>query len=121
MKLKYLLLVLTVTLFISGCASTWQDNAGKSLVTVEATVDAALKAWETYSVQTGIADNDPKELQVKALYIQYQNAFSGAIRAYNASVASKDQSGWIQASAALTASEGNLLVLVQQLQGKAVK
>lgn len=121
MKLKYLLLVLTVTLFISGCASTWQDNAGKSLVTIAQTVDSGMKAWETYSVTTGIGDNDPKELQVKALYTQYQTAFSGALAAYNAAIATKDQSIWLQSSAALVASETQLLTLANTFQGKASK
>lgn len=116
--MKTLIAFLMAMFLLSGCATTWQDSAGKSLVTIAQTVDAGMKGWETYSVASGLADNDPTELKVKLLYGQYQTAFSAALQAYSAAAATGDQSIWVQASSDLTASEGNLLNLVQQLQGK---
>jgi len=117
--MKYLICSLAVVFLLVGCSTTWQDAGGKSLATIAQSVDAGMKGWEAYSVASGLADNDPAELRVKSAYIQYQNAFNVALTAYNAAATTKDQSVWAQASTALSASEGNLLNLINALQPKA--
>jgi hypothetical protein len=99
-----------------GCA-TWQSNAGKVLASTALTVDASMKGWATYVVKNNISDH--QQAPVKDAYAKYQLAMTAAQSAYGAAVANGDQSGWVQAQAALTASSTALTQLIGSLTTKA--
>src|SRR6185436_177110 len=112
---KLLPFVLLLALLV-GCATSWQNAAGKTLVTTSQTVDAAMKGWAMYVV----ISNPPVEQQsrVKMAYQQYQLAMDGALKAYNAAVTLQDQSVYVRASAALQASSRNILALIATFNPK---
>ena len=99
--------------FLVGCA-TFQNNAGKTLASAAATVDAAMKGWAAFVVAGGATD--AQQAQVRAAYGKYQLAMSAAETAYLTAVKSGDQSAWGTAASALLASQSQLIALVQSFQ-----
>lgn len=92
----------------SGCAT--QNAPGRILATTVGTVDSAMQGWATF-VALGHATPD-QESAVREVYAKYQAAESAAERAYVAAAKLNDQSAWSKASAALTASQSDLLALL---------
>lgn len=96
--------------FLVGCA-TFDQNAGKTLASVAASVDAAMHGWATYVVTAKVSDAD--QAPVKAAYVKYQASMAAAEAAYIALVKSGSQPAWTAAKDALVASQSQLLALIQ--------
>ncbi len=101
---------------LMGCATSWQNNAGKTLATTAQTVDAAMKGWGMYVVTA----NPPERQQatVRDAYGKYQIAMDGAVKAYNTAVTLQDQSAYTQASGALLAASKDILALIAAFSPK---
>lgn len=104
---------LALALLVTGCA-TFQANAGKTLSSVAITVDAAMKGWAAYVVAGGATPD--QETQVRAAYHKYQLSMSAAQSAYAALVATGDQPAWTQAASILTATQQQLVGLINSFQ-----
>ncbi len=112
MKPRYTIpTLLLLAVMLAGCA-TFQSNAGKSLVTIAQTVDAAMKGWATYAVASGTV-TDADHAKVRDAYLKYQACMVTAQAAYQGLAAASDKSAWNQALNALTASQASLLQLLQ--------
>jgi hypothetical protein len=103
------LLILPLLMALCACA-TFQDTAGKLLVSTALTVDAAMTGWGKW-VRDGHATAGD-EAKVRAAYEQYQRAMEMAKNAYIAYAATHDKTAFAPASAALTASATTLTALV---------
>lgn len=111
MKRLFALLPLLAVLAIgAGCAS-FKTNAGKVLATSAATTDSAMRGWSAYVVAGGATPS--QETQVRALYAKYQASMQAATNAYTAAIVNGDKGAWQAASAALQASSGSIVSLVQ--------
>ncbi len=104
-----------IAILLLGCAS-FNNTAGKLLVSAAMTVDASMKGWASYVVAGG--STPEQENEVKTLYKKYQAAMSVAQTAYVAAASGGDKTVWNNASAALTASSGALSSLVQTFMMK---
>lgn len=103
-------IVALASLVLLGCAS-FQTNAGKSLVTITKTVDAAMQGWAIW-VSLGKATPD-QQAKVKAAYEKYQVAELAAEHVYVALSTNADKTPWQQAYAVLVATQGDLLALLK--------
>lgn len=107
-------LVALANCVLLGCAS-FQTTAGKSLVTVTQTVDAAMQGWSIW-VNMGKATPD-QQAKVRAAYEKYQAVELAAEHAYVALSANPDRAIWQQAYAALLATQGDLVAIITAFKG----
>lgn len=110
-----LLMAVSLALAVGpGCQTS--NTPGRILASTAVTVDAGMQGWAQW-VKTGQA-TDGDQAKVRAAYEKYQAAFGLALMAYEAATGETDQSGWERASAALRASQTELLALIESLSGK---
>lgn len=100
--------------FIVGCAS-FQNTASKTLTSIALTVDAAMKGWATHVVKDNVPDS--QQTVVKSAYAQYQASMAVAVSAYAAVANGGDKTAWDKALAALQASQGGLIQVIQSFGG----
>lgn len=100
---------------LCACAS-WQTTGGKLLTSTALTVDAGMKGWASWCESH--APTQAQYDEVGHAYVQYQAAFGAAKDAYAAAVTTGDQSVWVQASSALSASQANVLNLIKTFSSK---
>ena len=94
---------------LAGCA-TFNGTSGKVLASVAQTADAGMNAWKIYVAKNHLSVEDQRD--VKFAYVQYQLAMAAAESAYISMVKTGDRSGWIKARDALTASQVDLISLI---------
>lgn len=109
LKLSILVSLAAIVILFNACA-TWDQAAGKTLVTTAQSVDAAMKGWAMYVVMSNPPTN--QQAEIKAAYIRYQASFDAALKAYNVTVVTKDQGPWQAASAALLSAQTSLLSII---------
>ena len=97
----------------SGC-STVQDTSGKTLIGIETTVNAAMQGWATWDAE-GHA-TPAQEAQVKALYTQYQAAFTIAANTWISAQASGDTATMTSVIATLSSQATPIVALITQIE-----
>ena len=115
--MKKLLCLIACVALVAGCA-TWQDAGGKTLASIDVTVDAGMRGWFAYTKNHEISEAE--HARVKALYEKYQLAFEAMEQAYIASVKVKDKSIFEQAKAAAMASKDELLTLIKTFSNRTI-
>ena len=95
----------------TGCATSPDQLAAKSLVTTAQTVDTAMQTWAAWVV---LGKATPQaESQVRQAYGRYQFAFALARNAY-LQYDRENPATWSEAAAALRRSQADLLALVNE-------
>lgn len=108
--MKHKLNILLAALLLTGCAG-FEKNAGKTLASIAATVDAGMKGWAAYVVTGKATAGD--EVKVKAGYQQYQMSMTLARDAYFASVQTGDTASYEAAFQSLVKNKDSLMTLLQ--------
>ena len=106
-------MVMSITL-LTACG-TVQDTSGKTLGTVETTVDGAMKGWASWVVAGHTTPT--QEAQVQVAYAEYQAAYQVASTAWITAVNNKDTTTMNQIVAQLTADAQPLETLITSLEG----
>ena len=123
-RLAYLSVLSALCLLFAGCATQPpQQVAGKSLVTIAATVDHAMQGWAKWAVQqraNPAADQAQllrNEGAVSRAYEQYQAAMRVARVAYREATTDPlaDQTALDAAIRAVNAAQSSLLGLISTL------
>ncbi len=109
---KYIAVIPLILLL--GCATSFQNVAGKLLASTAATVDTVMKGWAAYVI-AGQASDD-QQRQVRAVYGDYQVSMSAAETVYLSTVTSGSKatpSNWSNISSNLTSNASKLATTVQ--------
>jgi hypothetical protein len=105
-----LLLILSLSIFLVGCA-TLEQGAYKVVGTTAIVVDTAMNAWGDY-VRAGKA-TDVQQQQVRSLYENYQVSMRIAkTTILTLKNAPADQATWLRVTTALDVSANNLVVFI---------
>ena len=106
-------------LLAAGCTTTPQDAAGKTLITIQQTVDQTLKGWAKWVVlheNTTRPVAEATQARVQGAYEKYQAAMKVARTAYVSATSTNDPNALASALAAVTAAQAEIVQLVALLQ-----
>ena len=114
MKVKLFTIALCAAAIISSGCKSVQDTSGKTLIGIETTVNAAMQGWATWDAE-GHA-TPAQEAQVKALYTQYQAAFTIAANTWISAQASGDTATMTSVIATLSSQATPIVALITQIE-----